>query len=245
LTAGFASAFAAAGAFGASALTAGFASAFTAAGAFGASALTAGFASAFAAAGAFGAFRLRGGLRFGFCGGLFRFCGLGGRRFLFRGGGQLPALVVAVHVLPDLQAGAGFRADADHIDALAGGQLGLDLHAAVVQRLHDPHLRGAVCILPLVQPGAVGAAAHHQVEHFARAVVPHAVNALAHAQESPLLIGFVRIDGQLNGRAVRLAGHALDHLAGRIRNGIKLIRSQNGLCNFLHLGIPPVAPHVL
>ena len=153
--------------------------------------------------------------------------------FLF-GFGDLPQLIFAVHILPDLQACAIFLAHAHNIQALAR-KVAADLHTAVVGGLYDPQLAGAVHALPLVQPGAIDHAALYQIQHLAGKAVLNAVYALAFFDKLPLLPGLVRVFPHLDRRAVfgAVIGH-FQHFSACGNDIIKFIFFYHGLCSSFH-----------
>ena len=147
-----------------------------------------------------------------------------------------PELVVTVDVSPDLQHGAVLGSHAG-VQQLAG-QVGLDLDAAIVGRLHDPQLAGCLGTLPLVDAGAVADAAHVQIHHLAGEAVLDAVNAVACCDEVPLLPFKVGVVHQLDLRAiVNVIVSDLNDLAVGGADGIELTLGKYGLCNLLRCHI--------
>ena len=73
--------------------------------------------------------------------------------------------------------------------------------------LHLPHLGSAAHVLPQVEPGAVCGAGHHQVDELAGGAVADTVNAVALADESPLLLGLALVLAQTDVAAVLDALH--------------------------------------
>lgn len=72
-----------------------------------------------------------------------------------------------------------------------------------------------------MEPGAVGGAGHHQVDEFAGGAVADTVNAVALADESPLLLGLVLVLAQTDVAAVLDTLHSLNDAAGLGGDGVK------------------------
>ena len=85
-----------------------------------------------------------------------------------------------------------------------------------------------------MQPCAVGGAGHHQVDELAGGAVADTVNAVALADESPLLLGLVLVLAQTDVASVLDALHSLNDAAGLGGDGVEAVCFDNGLCHRFH-----------
>ena len=148
---------------------------------------------------------------------------------------NLPELVSADRLLPDLQNRPHRAAHADGVHAPSASPLGPQTDLALVVGFHRPHLGGAAHVLPQMEPGAVGGARHHQVHQFAAGPVPDAVHAVPHPVKGPLLFGIMVIFAQTDVRAVFSVFHRLDHAAGSADDGIIAAGLDHGLFHGFHV----------